>query len=566
MMNRKNQRRGCSPKILLLGLLALGMLVICAIVVIFLLFVRADGGAATTQVTRSDPFTLVVAISPEKADLFTQLVRSFNATRPKGLKGETLKVEAVVMDVEAMLTAAVEGDTFQAISPDSSLWFGPLDQSWSEKMGEDVPLVGVTYRYAVTPIVIAAWEPVARSLGWPDRPVGWEEILDKASSDPNFKWNHPSTSSASGMLATLAEFYAAVGKTRGLTKEDALAQTTLDYVAAIERTVRFYGEGELGIMAQVQQEGQRALDAFVVSEQLVIQYNQGRPQERLVAIYPQEGTLWADHPLALLEKRNLTANQRLAFQQFREFLLTDDAQSIVLKAGYRPADLGIPLGGPESPFTPENGVDPGEPQTTLQIPSPEVVEVVRNVWWYTKRHTNVYLVVDTSGSMDGAKLEAAREALLIFLDQIKGDLERVGMVEFNTQVVNIIPLDELGDNRQELQAEIEDLRAGGDTALLDGVAAAYVRLQNENDTERINAIVALTDGRENASGISLDRLVQQMQSDSQSGVPVIVFTIAFGSDADMGTLQTLAESTGGQVRQGDPETIRELYKILSTYF
>ena len=34
-------------------------------------------------------------------------------------------------------------------------------------MGEDVPLVGVTYRYAVTPIVIAAWEPVALSLGWP---------------------------------------------------------------------------------------------------------------------------------------------------------------------------------------------------------------------------------------------------------------------------------------------------------------------------------------------------------------------------------------------------------------
>lgn len=565
-MNRLNQRRGCSPVVWLLGLAALGLCVICAVVIALLLILRSDRNAPATNAIRSDPSTLVIAYSPEKADLFEQLIRSFNATRPKGMNGEALKVEAVVMDMEAMLTAAVEGDAFQAISPDSSLWFGPLDQLWSEKVGEDVPLVGATTRYAVTPIVIAAWEPVARSLGWPDRPVGWDAILDKASSDPDFKWNHPSAASASGLLATLAEFYAGVGKTRGLTKEDALAQSTLDYVAAIERTVRFYGEGELGIMAQVEQEGQRALDAFVVPEQLVIQYNQGKPAGRLVAIYPQEGTLWADHPLALLEKADLTANQRLAFQQFREFLLTDGAQSTVLQAGYRPADLRVSLSDPGSPFTSENGVDAAEPQTTLQIPSPEVVEVVRNVWWYTKRHTNVYLVVDTSGSMEGAKLEAAREALLIFLDQIKGDLERVGMVEFNTHVVNIIPLDELGNNRQTLQDEIEGLRAGGDTALLDGVAAAHARLQKENDAERINAIVALTDGRENASNISLSRLVDQIQSDSRSGVPVVVFTVAFGGDADMGTLRTLAESTGGQARQGDPETIRDLYKILSTYF
>jgi len=34
----------------------------------------------------------------------------------------------------------------------------------------------------------------------------------------------------------------------------------------------------------------------------------------------------------------------------------------------------------------------------------------------------------------------------------------------------------------------------------------------------------------------------------------------------MGTLNLLAEPTGGQVRVGDPETILDLYRILSTYF
>jgi len=31
-------------------------------------------------------------------------------------------------------------------------------------------------------------------------------------------------------------------------------------------------------------------------------------------------------------------------------------------------------------------------------------------------------------------------------------------------------------------------------------------------------------------------------------------------------LYTLAEASGGQVREGNTETIRELYKILSSYF
>jgi hypothetical protein len=49
-------------------------------------------------------------------------------------------------------------------------------------------------------------------------------------------------------------------------------------------------------------------------------------------------------------------------------------------------------------------------------------------------------------------------------------------------------------------------------------------------------------------------------------LPVVVFAIAYGDDADMRTLEAISEPTGGQVREGDLETIRDLYKLLSTYF
>jgi Ca-activated chloride channel family protein len=275
--------------------------------------------------------------------------------------------------------------------------------------------------------------------------------------------------------------------------------------------------------------------------------------------------LWADHPLVLLERAQLTNNQRQTFRALRDFLQSPEAQQLVLDAGFRPADLSISLDG--SPIAAASGVDPAQPQTTLQMPGPAVVDVVQNAWQFTKRKANVYLVVDTSGSMEESdKLEAARAALREFLGQIKGDQERVGLVEFSSFVNNIDPLQELGINRGTLGATVDGLQAGGDTALLDGVRAAYVRLQDEADAGRINAIVVMTDGKENASAISLPELRQEIMDGNRDGVPVVIFAIAFGEDADYDMLQAIAEASGGQVRQGDLESIRQLYRVLSSYF
>ncbi len=577
------RRTRASRRRWIIGLaLGLNAFVLCCLVLIGFLALRGLRFSSLRTATVAEPdrrsAALTVVVSPEKEALFRSLAEQFNQRRERTPDGQVMSVQVQVMDPETMIEAALaqaqgtdlSQPPFQAINPDSSLWLDQLDRSFAAQSGEESAiaprLVADSVRYAVSPIVIAAWESVARELGWPERPIGWQDIQRKAQTDPDFKWNHASTSHASGLLATLAEFYAGAGKTRDLTIADAQAQSTLDYVAAIERTVRYYGEGELAVVERARAEGRKFLDAFVIQEQLLVQFNLNNPPERLVAIYPAEGTLWADHPLALLEWPEPTANQRRTFQALREFLLSPEIQRQVLMAGYRPADLSIPLDDPDSPLTTANGVDPSQPQTTLQIPGPAVVDVVRNVWWYTKRHTNVFLIVDVSGSMRGEKLEAAQQALRIFLEQIRGDLERVGMIEFSSHVLYIEPLAELGENRGRLEERITRLKAGGKTALLDAVRTAYVRLRRLNDTERINAIVVMTDGRENASNVDLRTLVREIEQGNREGPPIVIFAIAYGKDADYEVLQALAEASGGQVRQGDLETIRQLYKILSSYF
>jgi Ca-activated chloride channel homolog len=550
----------------------------CLGVVVLAIIGQQANKSATSPTPAIDPraASLTIAYSPEKAALMRTLADKFNAQKQKTPDRQAMAVQLVEVTPEEMVNQALAGSGgFQALTPDSSLWLDQLNNRWAQSQATEPGaieprLTGAPVRYAVSPIVIAAWEDAARSLGWPQTPVSWQAIQAKAQGDKDFTWSHPSTAYASGLLATLAEFYAGAGVQRGLTAAMAQDQKTLDFVQNVEKTVKFYGEGELAAMKRAAQDGPQGLDAFVVSEQLVTAFNTGAfsgglPAARLVALYPAEGTLWADHPLALLETADITSNQRRTFQAFREFLATPDAQAAILQAGYRPADLTIPLDSPGSPLTKENGVDAAQPQTTLQLPTPDVVQVVQNVWALTKRKTNVFLVVDTSGSMNGEKLDNAQAALKTFLAQIPTDQERVGLVEFNSGVANIIELDTLGANRPALTSAVNNLEAGGNTALLDAVRTAYWRLQQQADPERINAIVAMTDGKENASAVTIRQLVEEIQQGNQQ-VPVIIFSIAYGSDADYEMLQALADASGGQVKQGTPETIRELYKILSTYF
>jgi Ca-activated chloride channel homolog len=547
------------------------------------------GSTSSGRSSESEAVDLVIAVSPGMKPTFDQLVNAFNeralTASTTGERPATLPIRTLELAPDKMVEQGTDSSPpFQALAPDSSLWLHQLEQRWAEitetSSGDSIIPIAIQrtstpVRYATSPIVIVAWESVARELSWPYEPIGWQQIQRRATEDPNFKWNHPSTNNASGLLATLAEFYAGAGLTRGLTEEAATAPSTLEYVRAVEATIRFYGEGEAVILQRLRNEGRAFLDAFVAQEQIVIAWNQSRPTERLVAIYPAEGTLWADHPLALLELENLSKAQRNTYQQFTTFLLGEEAQSTLLSTGYRPADLSLSLAELDSPFAPASqgsgeesrpAVDWRQPQTTLQMPSRQVVEVVQNVWWYTKRPTNVFLVVDTSGSMqEGGRMESTKTALLAFIDNIRGDRDQVGLIEFGTGIKRLEPLRPLNDEgRAYYRQVIRAMTPSGRTALLDAVWEAHQQILTTGDTEAINAIVVMTDGLENASRHTARDLQRAFQDTGAQRI--VIFTIGFGADADVKLLQEIAAAGQGQFKLADETDIEELYRIISTYF
>ncbi len=559
---------------------------------------RSANEEATAQspTWAADSAELTVAVSPVMGPVLARLAEEFNRQGRQTPDGRTMTVSLVTYEPEKMVDAALGEPEFQAMSPDSTLWLQQLEQEWSEQTdsgtdrsgidadsdstdGDSVIPIGQSrvdeqIRYAVSPIVIAAWADVAQDLGWPDAAVGWQDIQQLAAQDPDFKWSHPSTNNAAGLLATLAEFYAGSGLTRGLTTEAATAQETIDYVQAVESSIRFYGEGEEVIVERLAAEGRDFLDAFVAQERTVIDWNRRNPERPLVAIYPAEGTLWTDHPLALLDlgtatgqndDNAVTANQQSTYQAFADFLTEPATQQKLLSDGYRPADLSIALDGPTSPFAGADAVDWREPQTTLQMPSAAVIDVVRNVWYYAKKPTNVYLVVDTSGSMGGNELRSTQQALTAFVEQIQGDKDSVGLVEFGSSVKNFRPLRKLNTHsRRDLQTLIADMEATGSTAMLDAAYSAAYDLQAQSDDQAINALVIMTDGRENSSQRSVADLQRLLEN--PDAPPLVIFTIAFGNRADDEMMREIAEIGNGQFRYADETDIEELYKIISTYF
>ena len=230
------KRKRSDPKTTLL-FLVIGMGVFLATcIACWAVAIRLAPNLAPSGDTEPATTALRLAYSPEKQVFFEGLVADFNAQALVNGDGEQLRVETLQLDPEAMIDAALAGEV-QAIVPDSSIWLDALDRSYAERVsteeivGGGAGLTSEVTRWAVSPVVIAMWDETAREMGWPERSIGWVDLLNRAQRDPDFKWSHAATNSASGLLATLAEFYAGAGITRGLTEDLARSQEVVEYVS-----------------------------------------------------------------------------------------------------------------------------------------------------------------------------------------------------------------------------------------------------------------------------------------------------------------------------------------------
>lgn len=150
----------------------------------------------------------------------------------------------------------------------------------------------------------------------------------------------------------------------------------------------------------------------------------------------------------------------------------------------------------------------------------------------------IALLIDTSGSMQGEPIEAAREAARAFLDRLPTSV-KVAVVGFGSEASLLAPF---ATDRTTKQTAVSELAAKGDTALYDGVATALAQFSGDVGTAA-RSIVLLSDGGDTASQGSLDDTVAAL---SASGVRLHAIELRT-SESDPGSLSRLAEANGGRV-------------------
>jgi Ca-activated chloride channel family protein len=367
-----------------------------------------------------------------------------------------------------------------------------------------------------------------------------------------------------------AEFYAGAGKTSNLTEEDINNEAVREFVRAIESSIVHYSATTTIFKENVRTGGMSYISAVALEEVTLIELNKTGMPTPLAAIYPKEGTFWHDNPYIILKGSWVTEEQRQAAGVFRDFLLQPENQQQALALGFRPANPGVSFR--TEPFTLANGVDPDQPKTTLQVPSPRVLVGVKNAWSVLRKEANIVLVLDVSPSMDDQdKLSNALDGLRIFLEQTR-DVDRVGFVVFDRDAHILVPVDTLANNRSRIMGYIDDpnkLPRNDSTAIYDGLAAALDELDRLNDRQHINAVVLLTDGQDNSSsGTNKRQVPNRLRRDRDQLWAVKVFPIAYGSgDAvDTDVLREFATITQTRMVSGDTTDIRKIYDEMSNYF
>lgn len=184
------------------------------------------------------------------------------------------------------------------------------------------------------------------------------------------------------------------------------------------------------------------------------------------------------------------------------------------------------------------------------IPGGEVAQYVK-----VRPHNNFMLILDTSGSMRGQPLRQAKKAIEAFLKDIRSE-DQVGMLSFNSRVERVFPV--TGSyNRQ--RSRIQNLRAGGSTALYDAIASGF---DNLRPLQGARIILYLTDGQDNQSHFTINDIRSMTKSEN-----IFVYGIGLGN-VEVNKLQNLSSATEGYFSMANsPSELQNLYKdVLAKYY
>ncbi|MFM7369238.1 MAG: vWA domain-containing protein, partial [Sphaerospermopsis kisseleviana] len=226
-----------------------------------------------------------------------------------------------------------------------------------------------------------------------------------------------------------------------------------------------------------------------------------------------------------------TASQNEGLRRFSEFALSPEMQQLAKAQGF-------------------NADEQFKSRVLPPIPNGAVLKAAQSYWKQRKdggRTVNLMMVIDTSGSMEGDRLQAVKNSLRIAAQSINPG-NYVGLVAFSDRPQQILPLAPFNTQQHKrLLAAADSLIADGETAMYDGMIVGLSELMERQKTDPNGRfyLLLLSDGEVN-TGLRFNEIANVLK---YSGVRF--YPIGYG-EVNQNELQEIAKLRETTVKSSDP--------------
>ena len=363
---------------------------------------RQDEGGCS-----GDPVALTIAASPDHAPVMSRLAEQWNAQKPAV---DERCVSARVRPMPAEVVAGSlggwnvgrDGPAPDVWAPDYSAW---LQVAASRPDTAPVLPKEVPPSLASTPVVIAMQRPMAESLGWPGKELGWADLVGAFTRGKGWaQFGHPEwgplrvgipdpARSTAGLVAVLTvldpdnnQTMSNQELTGGLLLSQLVTTETADSIALL----REYAQGDPAQKAASQPA------AFPVLERDLAEHAASKPAAPLVPVYPREGTAYADYPYAVLRAPWVDDVRQRAAADFLAHLRSPAGRQAYETAGFRDAGR---VTDNTALLVADRGFKRELAAPFRKITGESLTQLV-GMWTVIQRPNNAMVVLDTSGSMN----------------------------------------------------------------------------------------------------------------------------------------------------------------------
>ncbi|HET8569770.1 MAG TPA: substrate-binding domain-containing protein [Candidatus Limnocylindria bacterium] len=348
--------------------------------------------------------TVTLISSNEKSDLLREIAGSWNRTA--GLDVRCGRVEVVRVESGRAEGALARGWDVPNVkppdvwSPAASSWTLLLKQHLADRGSADI-VPPVPPSIFQSPLVIGMPEEMARTIGWPARQVSWSEVLALAVDPTGWsRYSRPDLGpfkfgktdpkvSTSGLHVLVGTYFAS--RNRLPIEADVEDPVVRDYVAAVERSA-VYGNTVAELLRRLRDADDRGqplsfVSAIALEEKQVWDYNRGvvvgdgderqgpEPRMKLVAIYPSDGTLVADHPYVVPNAPWVTDEKRRVADAFLRHLQSEPIQRLFERQALRDH-----LGHAGELIRSSPWLSAAGASRALRLPTPRTLERIQRSW------------------------------------------------------------------------------------------------------------------------------------------------------------------------------------------